>query len=193
MVSIRTQSSHDQELLIGLLRSDTPSIKAIYDLVLPSVIHWLRENQGTEADARDIFQEGLIALFRRANAGDFELSCSLKSYLRIVCRNLWLSRLRQQKKWQAELPTDWEMVDLDDDIQYRIEQSEKESLFFRHFSALGDNCQKILQWFFDKMPLAKIAEQLDTSEGYIKKRKFQCKEKLVKAIKADRQFRELES
>ena len=50
-----------------------------------------------------------------------------------------------------------------------------------------------MQWFFDKMPLRKIAKKLDTSEGYIKKRKFICKEKLIKAIKADAIFNELKN
>ena len=62
---ITTQIPEDYPLLVGLQQSDSSSIKAIYDLALPSVIHWVKENKGTEADGRDIFQEALIALYRR--------------------------------------------------------------------------------------------------------------------------------
>ncbi|MEM9917983.1 MAG: sigma-70 family RNA polymerase sigma factor, partial [Bacteroidota bacterium] len=133
----------------------------------------------------------LIALFRRLQKGDFELSCTLKSYLRIVCRNLWLTRLRDRSKVDLQGEEELAAVELDGSILEQIEQSEREQLFFKHFDGLGENCRKILQWFFDKMPLAKIAEKLDTSENYIKKRKFICKERLIKAIREDARFSEL--
>ena len=193
MDMITTQIPEDYPLLVGLQQSDSSSIKAIYDLALPSVIHWVKENKGTEADARDIFQEALIALYRRLEEGEFKLTCSLKSYIRIVCRNLWLSRLRKQSKVSLSGDDDLEKVDLDNGILERIEKSEKEQLFFKHFDALGEKCQQILQWFFDKIPLAEIAKRLDSSENYIKKRKFQCKEKLIKAIQSDVLFKEFEN
>lgn len=181
----------DFSLLQGLQRADNQSIKQIYDLALPSVIYWVKENNGTETDARDIFQEALIALFKKVESGDFDLTCTLKSYIRIVARNLWLTRLRNQKNKRESPLEDVEMVDLDDDILQQIEYSEKEQLYFKHFDTLGEKCRKILQWFFDKTPLKEIAKRLDTSESYIKKRKFICKEKLITAIQTDPLFGEL--
>jgi DNA-directed RNA polymerase specialized sigma subunit len=64
-------------------------------------------------------------------------------------------------------------------------------LYYTHFDALGEKCRQILQWFFDKTPLKEIAKRLDTSEGYIKKRKFQCKKQLIEAIQSDAKFKEL--
>jgi len=188
---IMTKHSFDQQLLEGVLKADNKAVTQIYDLALPSVISWVKENNGTEADARDIFQEALMALFRKLEEGNFTLTCTLKSFLRIMCRNLWLTRLRNNKKFQGSNLEDIEPVTLDEGIVERIEKSEKEQLFFKHFDLLGENCRKIMQWFFDKMPLKEIAAKLDTSENYIKKRKFICKEKLIKAIQADPMFKEL--
>ena len=188
---IEAQSAIDQKLLEGLLASDNQSITRVYDLALPTVIRWVKENNGSESDARDIFQEALIALFQKLETGDFKLTCTLKSFLRIMCRNLWLTRLRNKGKFQGTSIDDIEPVVLDDNMLERIEHSERQQLFFKHFDNLGESCRKILQWFFDKIPLKKIAEKLDTSENYIKKRKFICKEKLVKAIQNDPTFDEL--
>ncbi len=190
MKMIHASNTQDQQLLEGILNADNQAIEAIYSLALPAVISWVKENNGSESDARDIFQEALIALFRKVESGEFKLTCTLKSFLRIMCRNLWLSRLRNKQN-QASSLDGIETVDLDADLESRLEQSEKEQLFFKHFDLLGENCRKIMQWFFEKVPLKQIAEKLDTSESYIKKRKFICKEKLVKAIQNDERFEEL--
>ncbi|MEO1514753.1 MAG: sigma-70 family RNA polymerase sigma factor [Bacteroidota bacterium] len=192
MNTISAQSQEDQDLLRGLLNADSRKIRTMYDLALPSVIDWVKNNQGTEADARDVFQEALLALYRRMKQKDFALSCSLKSYIRIICRNLWLSRLRKQQRVELKAPEDWATVQLDAAMVHQTERSEREQLFLERFDALGENCQKILRWFFDKVPMATIAERLNTSESYIKKRKFICKEKLIKSIREDGRFRELQ-
>jgi RNA polymerase sigma factor (sigma-70 family) len=192
MKVIKASNIDDQQLLDGILNANTQAIKKIYDLALPSVISWVKENNGSEADGRDVFQEALIALFRKVEKGDFTLTCTLKSFLRIMCRNLWLSRLRNKQNQMSPLDN-VEKVDLDEDLESRLGQSEKEQLFFKHFDQLGDNCRKIMQWFFDKISLKEIAARLDTSENYVKKRKFICKEKLIKAIQSDPHFEELKS
>ncbi len=190
---IKAVNDIDQRLLQGLLDADQKSVKRIYDLILPAVIHWVKENNGTESDARDIFQEALIALFRKVESGNFQLTCTLKSFVRIMCRNLWLTRLRNNKKYEVSELENIEKVDLDQDLTNRLERSEKEQLFFKHFDLLGEQCRKIMMWFFDKISLSEIAKRLNTSENYIKKRKFICKEKLVRAIQNDPVFSELKN
>lgn len=190
---IQAQTPRDQKILEGILNADNQVIKQIYDDALPSVIRWVKENNGTESDARDVFQEAIIALFRKVETGNFTLTCTLKSYIRVMCRNLWLTRIRNNKKFTGTPLEEIEEVKLENDMVELIEQSEKEQVFFKHFDALGENCRNILKWFFEKIPLKKIAEKLDTSESYIKKRKFICKEKLVKAVQADSKYKELKN
>lgn len=181
-------SNTDHELLIGLLSGDNARIQQLYDLVLPTVIQWVKTNNGTEEDARDIFQEALIALYKQLGNGPFNLTCTLKSFLRIVCRNLWLTKIRDNKKWQLVTTEPEELSSLADELSQQFEQASRYRLFYRHLDQLGEKCQQILRWFFNAVPLAEIAKRLATSEGYIKKRKFQCKEQLISAIQADQEF-----
>ena len=190
---IKAINDIDQQLLEGIVNADRNAVKRIYDLILPSVILWVKENNGSEADARDIFQEALIALFRKVESSDFQLTCTLKSFVRIMCRNLWLTRLRDNKKFEASELEGVEKADLDQDLTESLERSEKEQIFYKHFDLLGEQCRKIMMWFFDKIALSEIAKRLETSENYIKKRKFICKEKLVKAIQNDPVFEELKN
>lgn len=191
MHSIITSEPDDRVLLEGLLRSEAKPIESIYDAVLPSIIYYVRQNGGSETDARDLFQEALLALYKRLQQGDFKLTCKLQSYLRVVCRNLWLKRLRKTDREAGVLPEGWEPVDLDERMDERLEMSEREGILWKHLESLGEGCQKILRLFFTGIPMREIASQLDTSEGYIKKRKHTCKERLVTAIKTDSSYLEL--
>jgi RNA polymerase sigma factor (sigma-70 family) len=191
MFKIIAANNPDHELLEGLSRSESNAVRKVYDLVLPSVIAWVQENNGSEDDARDVFQEALIALFLKLENGDFTLSCTLKSFLRIVCRNLWLTRLRDSKNFQASALEGIEAGAVEIDLHEQITKTDRNRLFIKHFNKLSESCRKLLGMFFNKIPFAEIAQRLNTSEGYIKKNKFKCKERLIMAIKQDPLFEEL--
>ena len=191
MKMIQAQNEEDERLLRGILNADRVIIDQVYKDILPSVIYWIKENSGTESEARDIFQEALIAVYKKLVEGNLELTCSLKSFMRIISRNLWMTRLRNRKRTDYGGLEDLDEVELDESIEEQIVYSEKEQLYFKYFDQLDEKCRNILRWFFDKVSLAEIAVKLDSSENYIKKRKFMCKEKLVKAIQADPTYLEL--
>ena len=104
MVAITATSPTDRALLEGLARSEPVSVRAIYDLALPSVIYYVKQNSGTEADARDIFQDAMMALYHRVGEGELVLTVTLKTYLRVICRNLWLKRLRRGGRVEGVWP-----------------------------------------------------------------------------------------
>ena len=188
---IKAKNPNDLKLLNGLLNADRHCIREVYDLALPAVIQWVRQNRGQESDARDIFQEALLALYKRLESGDFQLTCQLKSYLRILCRNLWLTRLRDNQKYSDVELGPGEEIAPDQLVTEQIEQSERQQLYRKHFDRLGENCRKILRLSFDKVPQKEIAQKLNLSEAYVKKRKFLCKKQLIESIKADAVFKEL--
>lgn len=189
--TITTTTAADTALLEGLRRSDSRAIRTIYDHVLPSVILYCKRNSGSEADARDVFQEALMALFQRLRDADFALTCTLRSYLRVVCRNLWLKRLHKVARMEGVLPEGLEETDLDPLMDARLEASERAQLFWRYFDTLEEGCRRILTRFFAGESMREIAQDLATSEGYVKKRKHTCKERLVAAVRADARYNEL--
>ena len=73
-----------------------------------------------------------------------------------------------------------------------IEEAEENKIFWDAFEQLGQDCQKLMRLFFDKVRMEKIAELMGFgSVSYAKKRKFQCKERLVNLVKEDLRFQEL--
>jgi RNA polymerase sigma factor (sigma-70 family) len=194
MFKITAKNNIDLELLEGLSRAESDAVRKVYDLALPSVIAWVQENNGSEADARDIFQEALIALYLKLENNEFELTCTLKSFLRIVCRNLWLTKLRDAKSKEATaLGGIEDGIDEDHDLIEKLTQTDRNRLFIKHFNKLSESCRKLLSMFFNKISFTEIARKLNTSEGYAKKHKFKCKQRLIQAIQQDPLFAELEN
>ena len=80
----------------------------------------------------------------------------------------------------------------DDGLEKVVDLNERYRLFQNHFANLGKDCQKILQLYFDKVPLKNIAQIMGfKSEKYAKKRKFKCKEYLIKSIKQDLEYKKI--
>ena len=80
----------------------------------------------------------------------------------------------------------------DENLVDLVDKNEKYSLYQKHFKTLGSDCQKLLQLFFDKVPLREIAKIMGyKGEKYAKTRKFKCKEILVSRIKQDTEYKKI--
>ena len=191
MATIKTKRAADRPLLEGLLGADAVAVRTIYDTVLPGVLLDIRQMGGTESTGRDVFQEGLMALYKRLQAGDFMLTCTLKSYLRVVCRKLYLRHRRDRQREVDAPPGLPERVDLDPLAQTQLEHAERERVFWYHFDRLETGCRDILRAAFAGHTLREIAAERGTTENYIKKRKSVCKKHLLDAIRQDARYDEL--
>ena len=181
----------DQSLVEGIKRSDRETLSLIYREHLPGVLYYVRQNSGSDEEGRDLFQEALVVVFEKARKDELRLTAGLGTYIQAICRNLWLKRLR--KKSREGVTSDEDLVLKDElDIEQDVQQSERYQLYREKFARLGEDCQKLLGLFFDKVSLREIAEKMGfSSEGYAKKRKFKCKEQLIRLIENDQRYQEL--
>lgn len=171
----------DQELYDGIARKDNRAFQYLYRQQQERILRLVQQNSGTAEDARDVFQEGMIALWSNIAAGKFELreGARLSTYLYALCRNCWIGRLRRRQ------PT----ASLDDNPQFDppAETNELSAHYERvatlqgHLKKLGERCQKLLSLFyFQKASLRDIAEALDITEATAKNNKYRCMERLRK-------------
>lgn len=175
----------DEAIIEGLrLRSDY-IIKYIYQELFPMILFLVTKNTGSEEDAEDIFQDSLIIVFKKIKANDFDLSCSFRTYIYSVSRNLWLQKLSKRKQFSREFSdvetyitmTDYALMEKNQD------DVEKFKLYQQHFITLGEDCQKVLMLFMKKVSLREIAAEMGfKTEKYAKTRKYLCKEELKKRI-----------
>ena len=73
-------------------------------------------------------------------------------------------------------------------------QALRERLYRKKFKILSADCQKVIQLFLSGTTMSQIASTMNySSEGYAKKKKFTCKQKLFSLITSDPAYRNLKS
>ncbi len=149
-------------------------------------------NGGDSDEGVDLFQDALSILYQKASEGSFEVDGSMEAYIFGMCRKLWLMRLRKrgiERKYQEHLITDPEEQT---SIEGALNDLQKEMIYKTSFKRLSEKCQELLKLFYKGKSFKEIAADLElSSEGYAKKLKFQCKQRLIDEIRKDPLYLEL--
>jgi RNA polymerase sigma factor (sigma-70 family) len=178
----------DEAIQEGLrLRSDY-IINFIYKEFFPLIRFLVTQNGGTDEDAEDTFQDGIIIIYNKININQFVLTSSFKTYMYSVCRNLWLQKLNKRKAIFDKLSDVEEYIDLPKAMlaEANVEEAEMHRIIQIHFLSLHDDCQKVLRLFTKNIPLREITKIMGfKTENYAKTRKYLCKEELKKRIADD--------
>ncbi len=181
-----------EAIIDGLKKSDNNVLEYVYKKYFPVVRFFVIKNSGTDEDAQDVFQESLILIYKRLKDESLDLTCSFKTYLYSVCRIQWLRQLEKRKVRNEVVTDDQVFIHLDEDFEGLAAQQEQYRIYQKHFQLLHKDCQEILQLFLKKVPLKEIALKMNIkSDKYLKKRKYSCKEALVKRIQNDPDYKRL--
>lgn len=142
----------------------------------PTIRAWIVKNSGAEEDARDIFQEGLLILCKKALQPEFELTCSPGTYLFSVCRHLWIDVLRKSKPTMSISTVSSPPV-VDEESILRMREKEARYLAMDEIlMKIGEKCQQLLRLFYlEKRSMKEIAKLFGFSgERSAKVQKYKC-------------------
>ncbi len=170
----------DHAYLDALRNNDSRKLEELYATCSPGIIRWVTANNGTVADARDLFQEALISLHRSAHKSDFKLTCPINALIFTICRNQWISQLRRKKK-EAEVRNAEADRYLTENTatasayeRWEEEQLEQERLT-ASLEQLSDTCQKLLRLLGRGVSSTEAAERLGMSNANtVYRRKNAC-------------------
>jgi len=178
-----------EAILEGISMSNNDVLNYVYKKFFPVIRNFIENNNGNEEDARDLFQEAIIVIYRKIKKEPLVLSCNFKTYIYSVCRLLWLKQLEKRKN-SDEISSQSILDNRLDEVTPIYEKSDRYRLYQKHFKMLGADCQKLLKLSLDKLSLREIAEVMGyKGEKYAKKRKSQCKQYLMTSIKKDHEFK----
>lgn len=164
--------------LIELLRSNKQGLafKKLY-VSFPKIKAMILTRGGSKQDADDVFQESLIILCRKVEAGNFTLSSGLGTYLFSIAKFIWNDELKKRNKTNFESLE--EEQDLIDEVEDAWESEKKWKEAENVISGLGEKCIRLLQLFyFEKLSMKIIAKKMDYhSEKIAKNQKYKCLER----------------
>ena len=179
-----TASYSDDEFVAAIRRGDDRALAQLYRLHLPMISHYVLQNSGTEDEAKDVYQEGIMVFYEKVRDGSLELSCQIKTYLYAVCRRLWLKRLTEKTRFGGSL-NDHEPY-LETGAEADLEEAEERDRRFATMSEaldlIGEPCRSLLEGFY---LLDKSMQQLTADFGYTnadnaKNQKYKCLVRLKK-------------
>lgn len=179
---ILNNSNHQENLVASIRANDTVVLQKLYVETYPKVeVHILR-NSGTKDQAKDIFQEAMIALWRAAKEDRFTAQSldAAKGYLYTIAKNKWIDYLRSSR-YKKEISSEKTMTNHtipdeeveDTDYELKLEQARNA------FKQLGASCKELLsKFYFEKMSLNEIASLLDLDAASARNKKYRCMQKL---------------
>lgn len=174
----------DQEklLLEGLATDDKAVIERIYRDNYPMVQSMIINNNGTIDDAADIFQEGMIVIYQKAQQVDFELNCQLKTYIYSVCRRLWLKKLQQAQRFGNNADLGEDVVAVEEDLDYHEQKQHEFNIMESALAKIGEPCKSLLEaYYLQKKGMQEIAANFGYSNAdNAKTQKYKCLVRLKK-------------
>ena len=180
------------DYLKGILIGDPRILRQMFQTMFPLVVKIVQGQGGSEEDARDIFQEATVVIYTKAQSPDFAINFQFNTYFTAVCRNLWYNLRNKKSNSNVTIGEEFKLLVEADNLEIDYLTMERQQVFDAAFVQLGADCQKLLRLFFEKLPMSEIADAMGfASEGYARRRKFQCKDYLVELVKNQPQYLEL--
>jgi RNA polymerase sigma factor (sigma-70 family) len=183
----------DQKYIDGLANNNSAIIQSIYKQFVPKVVYYIKTNSGDEDRAQDVIQEVMITIYNQAKTKGLELTCPFDAYFFLLCKRRWLNEIKKSSNKE---------VTIDDDNVYKDESTvemanqteifeEKQSLFDEMFQKLGEKCQELLKTSFVTKTMEEVAEKLQVTYAYARKKKSLCTGQLTQMIQESNRYQSL--
>lgn len=183
----------DQKYIDALLNNDSRLLKEIYERFAGKVIAFIKNNHGDESDAQDIIQETLIVIYRQAFEKKLMLTCPFEAYFFLLCKRRWLNKLKDSFNKRVTIEDDF--TSIDDGGEQMAAASErfemKNRLLEEKLQELGEKCREIINLSLKIKSMEALAEKLNVSYAYIRKKKSLCMKQLTELVRQSKTYQEL--
>ena len=157
----------------------------LYENYRNEFVSWaVRHHQVSEEEARDVFQDAIVALYKNVKTGTIDrLEASIKTYLFGIGKNIVLNVIKR-KGIETRVYENYSAVH-DNKIHEHYEQEHIIQLVKRIYSALGSPCKEILAMYYEKgFDMDSIASRIGYKNANVaKKKKYECLKALEERIK----------
>ena len=168
----------DQEVIERIKVGDESAVDYLYKKHFKMMAKLVLRNNGTEEEAKDIYQDALIVFWQKVSKNELVLTSKISTYLYSICQNLWRKELDRKKRHSNEENEGKEFYDGD--------RKERIQIINNCIQALGDTCRQVLTfYYFDELSMTDIAEKMGFANAdTAKTKKYKCKKELDKVVKS---------
>ena len=178
-------NKNDLKIVASIDKGDnSAALKLLYGTPLKKVQSYVLKNNGSRDDANDVFQDAVIALFNSIKKGKYDKNKDIDGFLYTVARNLWIDKIRKDKKREVtDFTESYDHTDYSDQLKHMVSQ-EKLSAFQTVFNMQTERCKELLHYaIYEKLSMKVISEKLGmNNENVAKATHYRCKQALAKII-----------
>ncbi len=177
-----------QQLVKGLIEEEHWAFEKLYKDQFNPLKSYVLRNSGTLDDAKDLFQETIIALMKVIVKPEFKLNdnTKLSTLTYSIGSRLWLMNLRKKKLPIASSDISEMNEDFDtgqEGLEEKIEYEAKHQLIAESLKTMGEECRKLLEfYYFKKIKLKEIAEMLSYTQAFVRVKKNRCMNELRELV-----------
>jgi len=180
----------DAELLEAIRegRGLDAAIKSVYRDHFGSMAGLVKNNNGSQQDAEDIFQEVVVNFIELVQKDKFRGESSVKTFLFSMTKNTWLNELKKRGRSDARELKYEKMKDKEEmDVSHLIAEREAKKQVMDIVSQLGDTCKKILvMFYYENLSMNEILANLEyENEQVVRNKKYKCLKQLEQMITSD--------
>lgn len=152
----------------------------LYLKVFPAVANFIRKQNGTQDDAKDVFHDALIIFYEKKLEGALEIQIADEAYIFGIVKHLWI---RKTKENQRVLLTEVESMIV---LPVDFELNSQSISILSYLKSAGQKCLTLLQAFYYEK---KSMNLIKSSFGFSSVRsatvqKFKCLEKVRNLVKS---------
>lgn len=186
VIQNRSLITYSDSELIEMLKESSDALTMVYEKHKEYCLKFMNSMFDDRDEIKDIYQDAVIVFYEKAITPDFNLTCSIQTYLNSICRNQILGRLAKMKKTTStsmmgnegflENLTDW----FDDSHLVSNDRVAALKVILTEMKESTSKCYDILvRFFYQNQSMDKIAEALGyTNADNAKNQKYRCQEKL---------------
>jgi RNA polymerase sigma factor (sigma-70 family) len=179
----------DIKIIRGILEHKSRVIQRVYNECFPMVERMVINTGGDHEQAKDVFQDGWIIVYRKLSSGELDLTCRFSTFLYAICKKLWLQEKRKRITRMRLTPSEPEILEESEPV-IDEDKNRIKKLFYKHFRDLSEDCQKILILHFNKAPIEEIQKIMNYQNShYVMDRKYRCKKSLMQRILNDPNYK----
>jgi RNA polymerase sigma factor (sigma-70 family) len=180
------EGENDDQLLDGLRNEEPWAFEKMYKDYFRKVAAYVVRNKGSEDDARDVFQDALVALVGTLRRPEFSLQENVKliAYFFGIVRNIWLAELKKRGKLPpGELPPGIEPKDDAPKMEEIMERERRLLSISGLVEKIGEDCRKLLlAFYYEGKSHEEIAEMMGYTKGFTRVKKYRCIEEIRKRM-----------
>jgi RNA polymerase sigma factor (sigma-70 family) len=165
--------------------NDELTLRNLYKSNFKKVEAMILKNSGTKEQAKDIYQESFITVWKNVRENKFVPGneTAINGYLYTIAKNKWMDYLRSpayKKRVSYDTVKMADPVHSYSENQVTVEAFEKKlSVVMEAFNELGEACKTLLtRFYFEKKSMKEIAIELQLDTASTRNKKYRCMQTL---------------